>query len=136
MQEIVYYHHPDRLWIRPITDSVDNKATEQVTLPFGTFLPGDPPSPINPVFTSYNRIFSTDLDYALNRNYAPGERFTRVDPAEMAAVSLWNPTTLNPYVYVNNDPVNNTDPSGLADVESPSGNCVRNGEAVPQSAIA
>jgi RHS repeat-associated protein len=69
--------------------------------------------PVNPIFTTYDRSSSTGLDYAINRQYDPQDRFIQVDPAAMAAASPANPRTLNPYAYAGNDPVNNTDPTGL-----------------------
>jgi RHS repeat-associated protein len=65
-------------------------------------------------FATYDRSSTTGLDYALNRHYDPQQgRFTQVDPIGMKATSLLNPQTLNLYAYCTNDPVNNTDPSGL-----------------------
>lgn len=42
-------------------------------------------------------------------------RFTQVDPLSMAAASLASPQSLNMYTYVQNDPVNRVDPTGLMD---------------------
>jgi RHS repeat-associated protein len=54
------------------------------------------------------------LDYAVNRHYDSQQgRFTQVDPIGMQSTSLASPQTLNLYAYCTNDPVNNTDPSGL-----------------------
>ena len=72
-------------------------------------------SPVDPVFTSYDRSATTGLDYAINRYYDAGTRFLHVDPAKMTAVSLRVPQTLNLYVYVANDPINYIDPTGLGD---------------------
>jgi len=116
--ERAYYHHPDRLGVRLITNSADSTATEQVTLPFGTLIPSPAVDPINPMFTSYDRSSITGLDYAINRHYRSLERFTQVDPAEIAAVNPSAPQSLNMYSYTRNDPINNLDPSGLDDTES------------------
>lgn len=63
---------------------------------------------------SYDRSDATGLDYAVNRFYSSQQgRFAQVDPIGMAAVSLGNPQSLNLYSYVQNDPVNFVDPSGL-----------------------
>jgi len=67
--ERAYYHHPDRLGVRLISNSSDNTVTEQVTLPFGTLIPSPSADPINPIFTSYDRSSATGLDYAINRHY-------------------------------------------------------------------
>lgn len=55
-----------------------------------------------------------NIDYAVNRSYASGQgRFTSVDPIGMGAASLGNPQSLNLYAYVQNNPIDYTDPSGL-----------------------
>jgi RHS repeat-associated protein len=111
--DTVYYHHPDRLGTRLITNGSDNTASEQITLPFGALLPGQSSSPANPIFTSYDRSLSVGLDYAINREFDPQQRFSQVDPIGMAATSLASPQTLDLYTYVSDDPINSTDPAGL-----------------------
>lgn len=117
--ENVQYHHPDRLGTRIVTNAQDTTFFEQQTLPFGTALDESPPTggttgATNRRFTSYDRSDATKLDYAVNRHYDPQQgRFTQVDPIGMKAVSPENPQTLNLYTYVQNDPVNHTDPDGL-----------------------
>jgi RHS repeat-associated protein len=63
-------------------------------------------------FTTYERDIEADLDYAQARyyNFKHG-RFTSVDPL-MASADIINPQTFNRYVYVGNNPVNITDPTG------------------------
>jgi RHS repeat-associated protein len=64
-------------------------------------------------FGSYERD-GTGLDYAVNRYYDPQQgRFNQVDPLGMGAANLADPQSLNLYNYVQNDPVNSVDPSGL-----------------------
>jgi RHS repeat-associated protein len=54
------------------------------------------------------------MDYADQRYYSwAGGRFATPDPACLAAVDPANPSTWNRYSYVNGDPVNSVDPSGL-----------------------
>ena len=113
--ERAYYHHPDRLGTRLITNSNDNTWTEQVTLPFGTLIPNNSP-PMNPIFTSYNRSRRTGLDYAMNRFYDGLNGFTQPDP--MVAVDPTNPQTANLYAYVTNDPINRIDRAGTLDADS------------------
>jgi len=110
------YHHADRLGTRIVTSASGAKLTEQATLPFGTALgsPETTGTPTNRRFTSYERSGATKLDYAVNRTYASWQgRFTQVDPIGMGAVSPGNPQSLNLYGYVENDPVNFVDPTGL-----------------------
>jgi len=120
--ESTQYHHPDRLGTRLVTNAQDASFFEQQTLPFGTGLnestAGSPAGVTTGAtsrrFTTYERSFTTGLDYALNRHYDPQQgRFTQVDPIGMRSVSLSSPQTLNLYAYCTNDPINHRDPSGL-----------------------
>ncbi len=56
----------------------------------------------------------TDGYQADERLYHDGQgRWVSPDPAGLGAVDLANPQSLNRYVYVMNDPLDNVDPSGL-----------------------
>jgi RHS repeat-associated protein len=114
-KEFVQYHHLDNMGTRLITNGSDSTKIEQQTLPFGTILLGASMDPVNPVFATYNRSFVTGLDNAINREFGPGERFTQPDPLGISAASTAAPQSLNMYMYAGNDPVNNTDPTGLKD---------------------
>jgi RHS repeat-associated protein len=121
------FHHPDRLGTRLVTDAGGTVVSEQLSMPFGTMLPFTQvyggeysyqhPTLGNPSkkrFTSYDRSDATGLDYAVNRFYSPQQgRFTQVDPIGMGAAELANPQSLNLYAYVENDPINSSDPLGL-----------------------
>jgi RHS repeat-associated protein len=65
-------------------------------------------------FTGFERDGETGLDYASARHYS-GQlgRFMVPDPLGIGAASLTNPQTLNQYAYVNGNPMNFVDPSGL-----------------------
>ena len=83
-------------------------------MPFGTALNAESTASTNKRFTSYDRSNATGLDYAVNRTYDSKQgRFTQVDPIGMKSVSLSDPQSFNLYAYVQNDPVNYTDPTGL-----------------------
>jgi RHS repeat-associated protein len=111
--EKVYYHHPDRLGTRLVTNNLDTTFFEQVSLPFGTPLDAESTGATNRRFTSYDRSTATGLDYAVNRHYDPKQgRFTQPDPLGMGAASLADPQSLNMYSYVGNDPMNRVDPDG------------------------
>jgi RHS repeat-associated protein len=112
--ETVRYHHPDRLGTRLVTDETGTVVAEQVTLPFGTALDAESTGETSRRFTSYDRSAATGLDYAVNRYYDPHQgRFTQVDPLELAVITIGNPQSHNLYSYIQNDPVNATDPMGL-----------------------
>ena len=111
--ETVYFHHPDRLGTCLLTNNANNSAVQQTTLPFGTLIPNAPSNPVNPIFTTYDRSSVTGLDYAVNRHYDSGLRFTQPDP--LITTDLRDPQGLNLYSYVGNDPINKTDPAGLQD---------------------
>jgi RHS repeat-associated protein len=92
---------------------IDNNGSivgRQATLPYGEELNLSGQTDAH-LFTSYRRDSETNTDYAVNRQYHQGVgRFNRVDPVEG---SIANPQSLNRYTYVQNDPVNMTDPDGL-----------------------
>jgi RHS repeat-associated protein len=114
--ETTEFHHPDRLGTKLVTNNAANTFYEQSTLPFGTSLDaefiGTPTT--NQRFTSYDRSQIASLDYAVNRSYSSGQgRFTTVDPIGMSATSLVTPQSLNLYAYVQNNPIDFVDPTGL-----------------------
>jgi RHS repeat-associated protein len=64
-------------------------------------------------FGTYVRDDFSGLDYAEQRYYSSAlGRFITPDPYA-GSVQLGNPDTWNRYAYVNNDPINRTDPHGL-----------------------
>ena len=112
--ETLEFQHPDRLGTKLITNNTANTSFEQSTLPFGTALDAETSGTTNQRFTSYDRSAVANLDYAVNRSYSPAQsRFTSVDPIGMSATSIGNPQSMNLYAYVQNNPIDYTDPSGL-----------------------
>ena len=112
--ETLEYQHPDRLGTKLITNNTANTSFEQATLPFGTALDAETSGTTNQRFTSYDRSAITNLDYAVNRSYSSAQsRFTSVDPIGMSATNIGNPQSMNLYAYVQNNPIDYTDPSGL-----------------------
>jgi RHS repeat-associated protein len=111
--ELTRYHHPLLSGASFITNSADSTVTQQQTLPFGSAMPPQPSNPINPIFAGYERSSATGLDYAMSRHYDSQERFLQPDPAGISASGLSSPQSLNLYAYVDNDPVNSVDPTGL-----------------------
>jgi len=65
-------------------------------------------------YTGYEREWNTNLDYAQARMFSHNRaRFMQPDPLGLGAADMTAPQTLNQYSYVQNDPVNFVDPSGL-----------------------
>ncbi|MGI8467429.1 MAG: RHS repeat-associated core domain-containing protein [Pyrinomonadaceae bacterium] len=112
--ETLAFQHPDRLGTKLVTNPAANTSFEQATLPFGTSLDAETTGTTNQRFTSYDRSAVSGLDYAVNRSYSSAQsRFTQVDPIGMNSASIGNPQSMNLYAYVQNNPVDNIDPSGL-----------------------
>jgi RHS repeat-associated protein len=66
----------------------------------------------SPKFTGMNRDVETGLDYFNARYYSAAQgRFTSPDPGN-AGANVADPQTWNGYAYVNNSPLNYTDPTG------------------------
>jgi RHS repeat-associated protein len=64
-------------------------------------------------FATYYRDQTTVLDYAQNRYYSSiMSRYMTADPYDRS-MNPANPGTFNRYTYVNDDPVNRNDPTGL-----------------------
>ena len=73
-------------------------------------------------FTGYEKDRETQLDFAEARYYNNTHgRFTPVDPL-LASGKSANPQSFNRYAYVDNNPLNFTDPSG----QCKSGQCPQN----------
>jgi RHS repeat-associated protein len=107
---------------RILTDQNGNVISRRDFHPFGeeistaqrTAALGYQPDSVRQKFTGYERDIESDLDFAEARYYNPAHgRFTTVDPL-MASASPNNPQTWNRYIYVGNNPLNITDPTGLS----------------------
>jgi RHS repeat-associated protein len=103
----------DRLSARAtITDGNGNIQGRQSHLPFGEELTAMGTTDKHR-FTSYERDSETGTDYAVNRQYAQSVgKFARPDPYE-GSYNLDIPQSLNRFSYVESDPVNSVDPTGL-----------------------
>jgi RHS repeat-associated protein len=72
-------------------------------------------------FTGYERDWETGLDYAKARYDASAQgRFLSVDPL-LASADLASPQSFNRYAYVENNPINLTDPDGMMAVDASQG---------------
>jgi RHS repeat-associated protein len=106
---------------RVITNQSAQIVSRRDFMPFGEDLPRSNYGTDNlrQKFTGYQKDNETGLDFAEARYYnnAVG-RFTAVDPL-LASGKSADPQSFNRYVYIFNNPLNDTDPSGLC----PEGGC-------------
>lgn len=107
---VTNYLQSDHLSVRMITDSSGNIAGQQGHFPFGEAWYASNTT-TSWIFTSYERDSSeSGLDYAMARFYDSRiGGFCSVDPLEGRPQ---DPLSWNRYAYVENDPINLTDPSG------------------------
>jgi RHS repeat-associated protein len=113
------FNHPDRLSNRMITDNTGVVKGEMDNLPFGED-GGVVGESEKHRFTSYERDSETGSDYAINRQYSSATgRFNRFDSSG-DSYEFATPQSLNRYGYVNNDPTDFVDPSGLVRICNPS----------------
>jgi RHS repeat-associated protein len=116
----IVYQHRDHLSPRIYTDVNGNCIGDQGTYPYGEswYTNNDPlcggTATSSWIFTTYERDAESGLqngnDYALARSYATGNgHFLSPDPLEGDPS---DPQSWNRYAYVQNDPINLTDPSG------------------------
>ena len=110
------YQHRDHLSPRIYTDGNGNCVGDQGTFPFGElWYSNNDPNCTNTtgsgfIYTSYERDAESGNDYALARSYANAQgRFVAPDPLEGR---VGDPQSWNRYAYVENDPINLSDPSG------------------------
>jgi RHS repeat-associated protein len=106
------YFLSDRLSARLTLNSSGAVVGQQGHLPFGEDF-AESGTQQKQHFTTYERDAESNLDYAMNRSYtAVAGRFQQADPY-WASGGAGNPRSWNRYAYVENDPVNAVDPSGL-----------------------
>jgi RHS repeat-associated protein len=108
----VSYYQPDHLSTRVITDANGVSIGQQGTLPFGD--PWYDAPNYKWKFTSYERDFESQNDYAMARYYI--NRYGRFGSPDPAPGVLAKPQTLNGYGYTANDPVNSIDPTGMVTI--------------------
>ncbi len=112
-----YWLHLDHLGSgRKMTDSTGAMTYRAEFDPYGKLLyEWSSPTNLNTKkFTGYERDAATNLDYAQARMYASDwGRFMTPDPMGVKAARLTSPKSLNRYAYVEGNPVNYTDPTGL-----------------------
>ena len=103
------YYHQDHLSVRFTTNASGSVVTQEGTFPFGElwYMTG----PSNKwFFTSYDQDSESGLDYAVARYYdSRTGTFLEADPV---AGDPSDPQTWDRYVYVRDNPIMITDPSG------------------------
>jgi len=105
----IIYQQRDHLSARLFTDVNGNNVGEEGTYPFGEPWYNNSATK-DWVFTTYERDTETGNDYALTREYANTQgRFLSPDRLQG---HVGDPQSWNRYSYVENDPINLTDPSG------------------------
>jgi RHS repeat-associated protein len=108
---------------RVITNELGQIKSRRDFMPFGEDLAPDANNrtsslkyntdEVRQKFTGYQKDTETGLDFAEARMYNNAHgRFTAVDPL-MASGKSANPQTFNRFIYVGNNPIISTDPSGL-----------------------
>jgi RHS repeat-associated protein len=113
---VTNYFISDRLSVRMSLDASGNVVGRQGELPFGEEF-AESGTQDKHHFTSYESDNETGLDYAVNRQYSQNAaRFMRSDPYP-GSYSATNPQSMNRYAYLQNDPINATDPIGLCTLE-------------------
>lgn len=105
----IAYEHGDHLSPRLFTDAAGNNVGEQGTYTFGESWYNNSATK-SWVFTSYERDLESGNDYALARQYASTQgRFLSPDRLQG---HVGDPQSWNRYSYVENDPVDVSDPNG------------------------
>jgi RHS repeat-associated protein len=112
----IVYQHRDHLSPRIYTDANGNCVGDQGSYPFGELWYQNNDTGCSNttsssfLFTTYERDVESGNDYALARSYASTQgRFLSPDPLEGI---VGDPQSWNRYAYVENDPINLSDPSG------------------------
>jgi RHS repeat-associated protein/uncharacterized repeat protein (TIGR01451 family) len=107
-----YYFHDALGSVRQLLDSTGEVDANYAYDPFGVpVVAGDATNPYR--FTGEAWDEEVELLYLRARYYQPDTgRFITKDPW---VGNVWQPSTLNRYVYASNNPVNYVDPAGLQD---------------------
>ncbi|MBZ5509013.1 MAG: FG-GAP-like repeat-containing protein [Acidobacteriia bacterium] len=105
------YHLRDHLSPRMITDSAGNTAGQQGHFPFGELWYSSNTT-TKRRFTNYENDPESGNDYAMARFYI--NRLCRFNSPDALGGTIADPRSLNRYAYASNDPINITDPLGLA----------------------
>jgi RHS repeat-associated protein len=106
----IAYFHNDHLSVRMRTDPSGNVLDQRGHFPFGeTWYLAPTGAPF--VFTTYSRDAESGNDYAMARYDV--DRLGRFNSPDPIGGSSGDPQSLNRYAYVENDPINAADPSGL-----------------------
>ena len=95
-----------------VSTMTDRLGTAVAGYPYGTDIGSVSAGNDQADFATYTRDSTTGFEYANQRYYSAGlGRFLTKDPYSGSGV-LTDPTSLNRYSYVEDDPINGNDPSG------------------------
>ena len=110
-----YYRHTDHLGSSRFASTPSQTLySDTAYSPFGE--PYASSGAIDNSFTGQNQDTLAGLYDFLYREHDPNQgRWTRPDPAGLAAVNITNPQSWNRYSYVLNNPLNLVDPYGMND---------------------
>jgi RHS repeat-associated protein len=103
-----YYFHNDHLSLRVRTDTSGNVADQRGHYPFGETWYSPSGAPL--IFTSYYRDAESGNDYAIARYNV--SRLGRFASPDQLSGSIFDPQTINRYLYVRDNPVSLIDPFG------------------------
>ena len=107
------YFLSDKASVRLVLDTSGNIVGRQAHLPFGEEM-GTSGEQEKRRFTTYERDGESGLDYAINRSESPKlGRFMSADPFKQSGNGAY-PQSWNRFTYVQNDPINSSDPTGLS----------------------
>jgi RHS repeat-associated protein len=108
-----YYHTTDKLGSALLVMNAAGLVIENNrTLPYGeAWLAENTPSTNDKKFTTYQRDSESGLDYAMNR-FSSSSNGSFLSP-DKGPMQVAMPITLNRYIYTNDDPINNVDPTGM-----------------------
>jgi RHS repeat-associated protein len=117
-----HYRHSDWLGSIRLTSSPSRTVLSTAAYaPFGESYAQSGSADLS--FTGENQdTVSGDYDF-LYREYSTQGRWPSPDPAGIAAVDPTTPQSWNRYAYVRNEPLNQTDPTGLCPDDTPTGEC-------------
>jgi RHS repeat-associated protein len=112
---LTYYRHPDWLGSSRFTSNATARTmySDNAYAPFGETYAQAPGTTPDPNFTGMNSDTSGNSYDFLYRQYSTTGRWPSPDPSGLGSVDRSVPKSWNRYAYALNNPLSNTDPTGL-----------------------